>query len=213
MAKASEKKPVRAAAKKPVKKKEPKEVKKKAAAPKPEPHVEAKVPEAVVAKPAVEAAPAEQPQAAHAAPIHVVEHKPKAKPHKIDEVFYAATGRRKTAIARVKLVPGKGDILVNERPLDDYVAHRDTLNIIVKRPLIMTDNMTKFDVHAKVHGGGVSSQAGAISLGISRALLEVNPELRKKIKAEGLLTRDPRMKERKKYGRKKARKRFQYSKR
>jgi small subunit ribosomal protein S9 len=214
MAKSGEKKTAKVPAKKPAKKvkevKEVKEAKKKVAPAKPH---EPPKPEAEAAEPQVREE-AVLPAEVHAAPpAPVLAHKPKAKHAKAEEVFYAATGRRKTSIARVRLVPGKGNILVNERPLDDYLAHRASLNVIVQKPLILTDNLSKFDVSANVRGGGIASQAGALSLGISRALLVVNPDLRGKIKAEGLLSRDSRMKERKKYGRKKARKRFQYSKR
>ena len=218
MAKGAEKKPVKAAAKKPIKKKEIKEVretKRRAPSARAAPHIEheiKEVKEEKIVQPVVSDVTIE-PQEMEAPPAPVLAHKPKVKLHKAEEVFYAGTGRRKTSIARVKLIPGKGNILVNERPLDDYVAHRASLNVTVKKPLLLTDNLSKYDVLAKVHGGGISSQAGAISLGISRALLTLNSDLRAKMKAEGLLSRDSRMKERKKYGRKKARKRFQYSKR
>lgn len=124
-----------------------------------------------------------------------------------------ATGRRKTSIAVVKLVKGKGRIFVNGKTLDAYIGNRPAMKILVYKPLALTDNMENFDVKVKAVGGGICSQAGAIRHGISRALLQVNPELRSVLKAEGLLTRDSRVKERKKYGRKRARKRFQFSKR
>jgi small subunit ribosomal protein S9 len=126
---------------------------------------------------------------------------------------YWGTGRRKTAIARVRLVPGTGVVTVNERALDNYVGYRSVLIREVGLPLDATNNVGRFDVHVRVAGGGVTSQVGAIRLGVARALLKVDPELRTSLRAEDLLTRDPRAKERKKYGRKKARKRFQFSKR
>ena len=124
-----------------------------------------------------------------------------------------ATGRRKTAIAVVKLVKGKGRVFVNGKTFGDYFGNRAALEMTVYRPLALTDNQEKFDVRVKVVGGGVSAQAGAIRHGISRALLKLNEEYKTVLKAEGLLTRDARVKERKKYGRKRARKRFQFSKR
>lgn len=125
--------------------------------------------------------------------------------------FYG-TGRRKNAIARVYIRPGKGSITVNDRDVKEYL-NQDILVMIVKQPLVVTDNVTKFDVIAKVNGGGVAGQAGAIRHGISRALLEADVSLRPALKREGFLTRDPRMKERRKYGLKKARKASQFSKR
>lgn len=122
-------------------------------------------------------------------------------------------GRRKTAIARVRLAPGKGLVIINNRLAKEYFGNRAALEMLVLQPLVLTENESKFNVHVKVTGGGVSAQAGAIRHGISRALLEVNEEYRKTLRPEGLLTRDPRVKERKKYGRKRARKRFQFSKR
>jgi small subunit ribosomal protein S9 len=124
-----------------------------------------------------------------------------------------ATGRRKTAIAVVKLVKGKGRVFVNGKTFGDYFGNRAALEMTVYRPLALTDNQEKFDVRVKAVGGGVSAQAGAIRHGISRALLKLNEEYKTVLKAEGLLTRDARVKERKKYGRKRARKRFQFSKR
>ena len=122
------------------------------------------------------------------------------------------TGRRKTAVARVRLVPGKGDITINKRTMDDYFG-LETLKMMVRQPLELTSTGAKYDVLVNVKGGGFTGQAGAIRHGISRALLEAQPELRPALKAEGFLTRDPRMKERKKYGLKKARKAPQFSKR
>jgi small subunit ribosomal protein S9 len=125
---------------------------------------------------------------------------------------YDAVGRRKKSTARVRLLPGEGKVIVNDKPLLDYFK-RETLKMIIEQPLQVTDALGKFDIFANVNGGGLSGQAGAMRLGISRALLKVNDEYRKKLKVSGFLTRDPRMKERKKYGQKGARKRFQFSKR
>ena len=126
---------------------------------------------------------------------------------------YIATGRRKTSIAVVKLVKGKGRIFVNGKTFQAYLGNRPAVEMLMYRPLVLTDNQEKYDVRVKAVGGGIVSQAGAIKHGISRALVKVNEEYRKVLRAEGLLTRDPRVKERKKYGRKRARKRFQFSKR
>ncbi len=128
------------------------------------------------------------------------------------EIMYRATGRRKTSVARVILRPGSGNILVNKKPIEEYFP-RETLRMIIRQPLELVGLTGKFDVQVNVQGGGLSGQAGAIRHGIARALLEYDPDLRPKLKKEGLLTRDPRMKERKKYGLAGARKRFQYSKR
>ena len=125
---------------------------------------------------------------------------------------YYGTVRRKKSIARVYLVPGTGKITVNKRDIDDYFG-LETLKTIVRQPLVATDNTDKFDVLVNVHGGGFTGQAGAIRHGISRALLQVDAENKPTLKAEGYLTRDPRMKERKKYGLKKARRAPQFSKR
>jgi len=122
------------------------------------------------------------------------------------------TGRRKTATARVFLRPGSGEISVNQRPFEDYFPN-DVLKMIVRQPLLLTETSEKFDVMVTVRGGGATGQAGAIRHGIARALLEFNNELRPRLKAAGLLTRDPREKERKKYGLKGARARYQFSKR
>lgn len=125
---------------------------------------------------------------------------------------YCATGRRKEAVARVELLPGKGKIIVNGKPADEYFI-RETDRIIIKQPLSVTNNINKFDIIANIHGGGLAGQAGALRLGISRALLSVDSGLNELLRKPGFLTRDPRMKERKKYGQKGARKRFQWTKR
>ena len=125
--------------------------------------------------------------------------------------FYG-TGRRKTSTARVFLRPGGGRITVNGRDAEDYFS-RDTLKMVMKQPLAVTETADKFDIDATVEGGGGSGQAGAIRHGISRALLEFDASLRERLKSAGFLTRDPRKKERKKYGQPGARKRFQFSKR
>lgn len=124
----------------------------------------------------------------------------------------SATGRRKESVARVSLTPGSGQILVNKRSLDNYFP-RETLRMVLKEPLDITQTTNKFDVRASVNGGGISSQAGAVRLGIARALIKVDSTFRSALKAHNLLTRDPRMRERKKYGQKGARKRFQWTKR
>jgi len=134
---------------------------------------------------------------------------PKASKEKI--MFYG-TGRRKSSIARVRLVEGTGIITINGKNIDEYFG-LETLKVIVKQPLTVTNTLSKYDVICKVVGGGYTGQAGAIRHGIARALLEVNTEFRSDLKANGFLTRDPRMKERKKYGMKKARKAPQFSKR
>ncbi len=128
------------------------------------------------------------------------------------EIQHKATGRRKSAMARVRFVPGSGAITVNKRSLDDYFPN-NVLKMIIKQPLLSTETAERFDIHVTVAGGGPTGQAGAIRHGIARALVEYNLELRKKLKDEGLLTRDARAKERKKYGMAGARKRFQFSKR
>ena len=127
-------------------------------------------------------------------------------------VEYYGTGRRKTSTARVHLRQGAGLITVNRRTLDEYFGN-EVLKMIIKQPLSLTETADKFDIVVTVDGGGPSGQAGAIRHGISRALLEYNGELRDRLKTAGLLTRDPRKKERKKYGQKGARARFQFSKR
>ena len=127
-------------------------------------------------------------------------------------VEYYGTGRRKTSTARVHMRPGSGEIMVNGRKLDDYFGN-DVLKMIIKQPRSLTETVDKFDMVVTVDGGGPTGQAGAIRHGISRALQVYNLELRKRLKKAGLLTRDPRMKERKKYGQRGARARFQFSKR
>jgi small subunit ribosomal protein S9 len=127
-------------------------------------------------------------------------------------IEYYATGRRKTSTARVFLRPGKGDITVNHRAFENFFP-TDALRTQVRRPLLLTETGDKFDILATVAGGGVNGQAGAVRLGIARALVEFNTELRRQLKKDGLLTSDSRVKERKKYGLAGARKRFQFSKR
>ena len=122
------------------------------------------------------------------------------------------TGRRKSAVARVRLLPGKGEITINNKPLDEYFG-MELLKREVKRPLMLTGTESRFNVVASVNGGGTTGQAGALRHGISRALIQADAELRPILKKAGFLTRDPRMKERKKYGLKKARKASQFSKR
>lgn len=126
--------------------------------------------------------------------------------------IYTATGKRKSAIARVRMTPGSGEITVNKRALENYFG-RATLQMKIRQPFEVTDTLNKYDVAVNVVGGGLAGQADAVKHGISRALLEVSGDNRKTLKPEGLLTRDSRIKERKKYGHKKARKRYQYSKR
>jgi len=127
-------------------------------------------------------------------------------------LHFWGTGRRKKAIARVRLLPGTGSIVVNKRSLDEYFG-LDTMKLIVNQPLELTKTTAKFDIFVNVKGGGFTGQAGAIRHGISRALCEADLQLRGELKKAGFLTRDPRMKERKKYGLKKARKASQFSKR
>ncbi|CEP68009.1 Ribosomal protein S9, bacterial/plastid [Moorella glycerini] len=128
------------------------------------------------------------------------------------QVQFYGTGRRKNAVARVRLVPGEGRVLINDRPLDEYFGQQ-ILAMQVRQPLEVTNSMGRFDVLAKVEGGGISGQAGAVRMGIARALLQADADLRPVLKRNGFLTRDPRMKERRKYGLKKARKAPQFSKR
>ena len=125
---------------------------------------------------------------------------------------YLGTGRRKKSVARVRLLPGTGNITINKRDIDDYFG-LETLKMIVRAPLVLTDTLGKYDVRVNVYGGGTTGQAGAIRHGISRALLEVDSDFRQALKKAGFLTRDPREKERRKYGLKKARKASQFSKR
>jgi small subunit ribosomal protein S9 len=129
----------------------------------------------------------------------------------VAEVKYYGTGRRKNAVAKVWIVPGEGQVVVNERQLDQYFGKK-TLEMIVKQPLELTGTATRFNVIAKVHGGGTSGQAGAVRHGIARALVQADAGLRPKLKAAGFHDPDPRMKERRKYGLKKARKASQFSK-
>jgi len=130
----------------------------------------------------------------------------------VAQVQFQGTGRRKNAVARVRVVPGDGRLIVNNKPLDEYFGKK-TLEMIVKQPLKLTNTLGQYDILAKVEGGGTSGQAGAMRLGIARALIKADPNLRGVLKKAGFLTRDPRMKERKKYGLKKARRAPQYSKR
>jgi len=130
----------------------------------------------------------------------------------LSELQYYGTGRRKTAKARVFLRPGSGQVKINDRSFEDFFPNR-VLRMVVRQPLLATETDEKFDIFATVTGGGATGQAGAMRHGISRALLEYNAELRERLKAAGLLTRDPRKKERKKYGQKGARARYQFSKR
>ncbi len=125
---------------------------------------------------------------------------------------YLGTGRRKSSVARVRIMPGKGAITINKRDIDDYFG-LETLKAIVRQPLVLTNNEGKFDVVVNVFGGGVSGQAGAIRHGITRALISFDAELKSQLKKAGFVTRDPRMKERKKYGLKAARRAPQFSKR
>ena len=125
---------------------------------------------------------------------------------------YIGTGRRKKAIARVRLVPGTGKVTINKRDIENYFNY-ETLRTMLREPLLITDTLGQYDVLVSVHGGGYTGQAGAVRHGISRALLQADAELRPILKKAGFLTRDPRMKERKKYGLKKARKASQFSKR
>ncbi len=128
------------------------------------------------------------------------------------QVLYQGTGRRKKSIARVRIVPGDGKVIVNGQPMEEYF-NTSTQQVLAKQPLELTKLTGRFDVIANVNGGGVSGQAGAVRLGLARALLKADPNLRPHLKKAGFLTRDPRMKERKKYGLKKARKAPQFSKR
>jgi small subunit ribosomal protein S9 len=128
------------------------------------------------------------------------------------DIQYYGTGRRKTSTARVYLRPGTGDIKINRRAFENYFPN-EALRMIIRQPLNLTDTVGKFDIIVNVDGGGTAGQAGAVRHGITRALMEFNPDLRSSLKKAGLVTRDPRKKERKKYGQKGARKRFQFSKR
>lgn len=128
------------------------------------------------------------------------------------DIQYNATGRRKTSIAQVFIKPGTGNITINKKSLNDYFPY-ETMKMIIQQPLNVVGVSGKYDITIRVNGGGVTGQASAIRHGISRALISVNSDFRGKLKKEGLLTRDPRVVERKKYGQKGARKRFQFSKR
>ncbi|MNM34783.1 30S ribosomal protein S9 [compost metagenome] len=128
------------------------------------------------------------------------------------KVQYMGTGRRKKSVARVRLVPGEGKVIVNKREIENYFG-LETLRVVVNQPLVLTSTKEKFDVLVNVHGGGLTGQAGAIRHGITRALLKADEALKPELKKAGFLTRDPRMKERKKYGLKKARRAPQFSKR
>lgn len=130
----------------------------------------------------------------------------------MEKIQYYGTGKRKSSTARVFLMPGTGQVVVNQVDFPDYFRNR-TQRMVVTQPLALTESADKFDVYVNVDGGGHSGQAGAVRLGIARALLEFDPELRQKLKKAGLLTRDPRIKERKKYGQPGARKKYQFSKR
>jgi small subunit ribosomal protein S9 len=130
----------------------------------------------------------------------------------VAEIQYYGTGRRKTSTARVYLRPGAGEVKINRRAFEVYFPN-ETLRMIIRQPLQLTETTTKFDILINVNGGGPAGQAGAIRHGITRALMEYNADLRPALKQAGLVTRDPRIKERKKYGQKGARKRFQFSKR
>ncbi len=125
---------------------------------------------------------------------------------------YYGTGRRKAAVARVWMLPGSGKVLINDREMEDYFP-RATNRLVLMQPLVLTENEEKFDIRANVHGGGSTGQAGAVRHGISRALLQYDSETRPPLKKAGFLTRDARVKERKKYGQPGARKRYQFSKR
>ena len=127
-------------------------------------------------------------------------------------VFYSTVGRRKEAVARVRMAAGEGKVLVNKKPSLEFFK-REILQMIIEQPLELTETLGKYDIIVNVKGGGLSGQAGAVRLGIARALIKIDADYRPKLKTAGLLTRDPRMKERKKYGQPGARKRFQFSKR
>jgi small subunit ribosomal protein S9 len=128
------------------------------------------------------------------------------------EIQYNATGRRKTSVARVSILPGNGKIIINKKPVDIYFP-RETLRMMIRQPIELAGITGKYNISATVTGGGLTGQAGAVRHGIARAIVDMNSDLRLRLKKEGFLTRDPREKERKKYGQKGARKRFQFSKR
>jgi len=160
--------------------------------------------------------PEASPSSVREAPAPPPQAKPADKPARKDaaskEPICWGTGRRKESVARVRLLPGAGTILVNHRPFDQYFA-RESLRLAIRQPLIVTHQLGKHNVLANVEGGGLTGQAGALRLGIARALVRFDPGLRTNLRGAGLLTRDPRQKERKKYGQKGARKRFQWTKR
>jgi small subunit ribosomal protein S9 len=142
----------------------------------------------------------------------IITHNEEGRTNILAQVQFYGTGRRKKSVARVYLTPGDGKITINDRDIDDYI-NTETLKNVIREPFEVTESTGKFDVMAKVKGGGTSGQAGAIRMGIARALVEADENLRPQLKKAGLLTRDPRMKERRKYGLKKARKAPQFSKR
>ena len=158
-----------------------------------------------------EQAPAAEPVAPSVAPVQPIP-QPKRTSKSAGKPLASATGRRKEAVARVRLVAGTGAIVVNHRGYDDYFP-REALRLSIRQPFLVTHQIGKHDVFATIVGGGLTGQAGALRLGIARALLEIDPALRGTLRGAGLLTRDPRAKERKKYGQKGARKRFQWTKR
>jgi len=166
------------------------------------------VPETAAVKPMGEETVAAKPVVAEPVTHRRPKKEKAARPPK-----YFGTGRRKESVAKVWLTPGSGKMLLNGRSLEDYFCRRRSLEYQIQRPLVVTNNQTVYDVYAQLSGGGVPGQAGALAMGIARALLQINIELKAKLRAEGLLTRDPRMKERKKYGLKRARRAFQYTKR
>ena len=127
--------------------------------------------------------------------------------------IYSATGKRKTSVARVRMTAGDGKFIVNDKPLDEYFGGLETAKMVIKQPLEITNTLGKYDIRVSVHGGGMSGAADAIKHGITRALMEVDPGFRIPLKRAGFVTRDARIKERKKYGQKGARARFQFSKR
>lgn len=199
------KKKTTAKKKKTTKKAEVKEVKKPAQAP-------------ASAAPVKAAAPKSEVKAEHETPAEkpskIITRKPKPKKEKLpkgDKFF--GTGRRKEATAKVWLKPGSGQLVCNSKTMKEYFCGRKLLEYQIMKPLVVTNTQANYDVYAIMSGGGIPGQAGALSMGIARALLMVSPDFRIKLKREGLLRRDPRMKERKKYGRKRARRSFQYTKR
>lgn len=140
----------------------------------------------------------------------IIKKKPKLQKNKN---IIQAVGRRKTAVARVALVPGSGKITINEKPYEQYVSNRYALISLITKPMKIIPALNSYDINVRANGGGIASQADAVRLGISRAIIKIDPEKKSILSKEGCLARDPRIKERKKYGRKKARKRFQFSKR